>query len=207
MAQLFKRKDRDRELIVWEITEPISYFLSRLPDEMKSIPSTNEARNLEWLASRYVLTLLVPEGKVSKDRSNKPQLLDDIRYISISHTLGYAACMVSHFPCGIDIELDHPRIKKIANKFNLPDELNLINDDEKYQTRLYQIWCAKEAMYKAFGLGGIDFREDLWVEIDALVKDAITFEGSLLNDGAELLFKLNYVHVDEKIHLVFGEML
>jgi phosphopantetheinyl transferase len=207
MAEIFKRKDRDRELIVWEIEEPLNYFLSRLPAEMQSLPSENEERNLEWLASRYILTLLVPDTRISKNQNKKPHLIDDIRYISISHTLGYAACMVSHLPCGIDIELDHPRIYKLATKYNLPDELDLIKKDEFYQKRLYQIWCAKEAMYKAFGLGGIDFKKDLWVEIDALLKDDTTFEGSLIKEGKELVFKLNYIHVEEKIHLVFGEML
>jgi len=207
MAEIFKRKDRDREVIVWEIEETKSYFLSKLPEEMRSLPSSNEARNLEWLASRYVLALLVPETRIRTDQSKKPQLVDDIRYISISHTMGYAACMVSHLPCGIDIELDHPRIKKIATKYNLQDELDLIKKDESYQKRLYQIWCAKEAMYKSYGLGGIDFKEELWVEIDALLKDDTTFEGSLLKGGKELLFKLNYVHVEDKLHLVFGEML
>ena len=206
MAQIFKKRERDRELIVWEIAEPMSYFLSRLPEEMQSLPSKNETRNLEWLASRYILTLLVPDARISKSKGMKPMLIDDIRYISISHTQGYAACIVSNLPCGIDIELDHPRITRIAQKFNLPEELELIKDDDKFQTRLYQIWCSKEAMYKAFGLGGIDFKEDLWVEIDALVKDDSTFEGSLMQDGREIVYKLNYVHVNEKIHLVFCEM-
>lgn len=207
MAQVFKKRERDRELIVWKIEEPMSYFLSRLPEEMHSLPSENETRNLEWLASRYILSLLVPEARISKGTGMKPMLIDDIRYISISHTQGYAACIVSNLPCGIDIELDLPRIIRIAPKFNLPEELDLIKDDEKYQTRLYQIWCSKEAMYKAFGLGGIDFRKDLWVEIDALVKDDPTFEGSLMHEGREMVYKLNYVHVNEKIHLVFCEML
>lgn len=206
MAQIFKKRERDRELIVWEIAEPMSYFLSRLPEEMQSLPSENETRNLEWLASRYILTLLVPDARISKSKEMKPMLIDDIRYISISHTQGYTACIVSNLPCGIDIELDHPRITRIAQKFNLPEELELIKDDDKFQTRLYQIWCSKEAMYKAFGLGGIDFKEDLWVEIDALVKDDSTFEGSLMQDGREIVYKLNYVHVNEKIHLVFCEM-
>lgn len=206
MAQIFKKRERDRELIVWEIAEPMSYFLSRLPEEMQSLPSKNETRNLEWLASRYILTLLVPDARISKSKEMKPMLIDDIRYISISHTQGYTACIVSNLPCGIDIELDHPRITRIAQKFNLPEELELIKDDDKFQTRLYQIWCSKEAMYKAFGLGGIDFKEDLWVEIDALVKDDSTFEGSLMQDGREIVYKLNYVHVNEKIHLVFCEM-
>ena len=206
MAQIFKKRERDRELIVWEIAEPMSYFLSRLPEEMQSLPSKNETRNLEWLASRYILTLLVPDARISKSKEMKPMLINDIRYISISHTQGYTACIVSNLPCGIDIELDHPRITRIAQKFNLPEELELIKDDDKFQTRLYQIWCSKEAMYKAFGLGGIDFKEDLWVEIDALVKDDSTFEGSLMQDGREIVYKLNYVHVNEKIHLVFCEM-
>ncbi len=207
MAKIYNRKERDRELIVWEIDETMNYFLKKLPEDLQFLPSANEKRNLEWLASRYVLSLLVPETKISKDQNKKPHLVDDFRYISISHTLGYAACMVSTLPCGIDIELDHPRIKKIATKYNLPDELELLKKDVSYQKRLYQIWCAKEAMYKAYGLGGLDFKKELWVEIDALLKDHTTFEGSLIKEGKESFFKLNYVHVEEKIHLVFGEML
>ena len=65
MAQVFKKRERDRELIVWKIEEPMSYFLSRLPEEMHSLPSENETRNLEWLASRYILSLLVPEARIS----------------------------------------------------------------------------------------------------------------------------------------------
>ena len=76
----------------------MSYFLSRLPEEMHSLPSENETRNLEWLASRYILSLLVPEARISKGTGIKPILLDDIRYISISHTQSYAACIVSNMP-------------------------------------------------------------------------------------------------------------
>ena len=74
---------------------------------------------------------------------------------------------------GIDIELPTNRIKKISHKFlNIeereqfyvsgawpPDTNNIpltLNDK-----RLTVLWCAKEAVYKWWGAGGVDFKKDI----------------------------------------------
>ncbi|MEP7268105.1 MAG: 4'-phosphopantetheinyl transferase superfamily protein [Saprospiraceae bacterium] len=206
MPQVFHKKEPSREIIVWKIDEPISFFQSRLPMELQALPSDDEARNAEYLASRYLLTLLVPEIIVASDSNKKLQMVNDHRYISISHTKGLAASMVSHEACGIDIEMDLPRITKIASKFNLPHDLEMLQGTD-YQQNLYTVWCAKEAMYKAYGLGGIDFKNHLRVELEAMKLNKSTFTGLLKNAVADIRFTLHYEYIQQSIHLVYGEII
>ncbi len=203
MPEIFHLNESDYTVIVWKIEEPLKFFLDLLPYELKDLPSTFESRNLEWLASRYVLYRITDQGVVEKDEFKKPFLINDQRYISISHSDGIAAAMLSKFPCGIDIENDSPRINRIASKFILPTALESLAGPT-YQQRLYQIWCAKEAMYKAYGLGQIDFKSNLEVDLTQLNQGSNTFEGKLLKSGDLLTFQLKYHYLLSSIHLVYG---
>lgn len=137
MPQIFHFQDLNQTVTVWKILEPISFFIDHLPSELHSLPFKIEAKNLEWLAARYLLYQLLDSPIIKKDANKKPVLVGDQRYISISHTSDIAAVMVATKPCGIDVEKDLPRIHRIAHKFLSPEKLSLIKGPKikAYYTR------------------------------------------------------------------------
>jgi phosphopantetheine--protein transferase-like protein len=95
--------------------------------------------------------------------NGKPYLQGVPFHFSFSHCKGYAAVAVSDTdPIGIDIEIIHPRILKVADKFLNNTEKGLIADlsasDQLKQMAFF--WAAKEAMYKQHEQLGIDFAKD-----------------------------------------------
>ncbi|MEO5583619.1 MAG: 4'-phosphopantetheinyl transferase superfamily protein [Saprospiraceae bacterium] len=204
MPVVFQKEDPDLIVLVWKIEEPISFFLSQLPDEEKNLPSVSEVRNAPWLAARYLLHLLIDQPEIIKDFNRKPFLANDDRYISISHSFDVAAVMLAHRPCGIDIEKALPRLQRIETKFINPEDLLRLKSSPFYTDDLYKIWCAKEAMYKAYGLGQIDFKKNLLPDINSIIRQNSSFKGELFKDEIHLSFNLNYEKVLQQYHLVYG---
>lgn len=91
---------------------------------------------------------------IGHNEDGKP-LLDDW-YISISHTRGYAAVIMSHSKeVAVDIEYISNRVDRIAGKFIREDEI-LGNT-----TARLVAWCVKETAYKYFSeqhLGLLEMR-------------------------------------------------
>jgi phosphopantetheine--protein transferase-like protein len=159
-------------MAIWAITEPVSFFES---DFSQPVPIVNEERRLQYMAVRVLFKLMMPEIELEEivlADNGKPYLKGVPFHFSFAHCKGYAACAVSEGrPIGIDIEIIHPRIAKVAHKF--------LNDYEKQmiaslseEEQLYQmafIWAAKEAMYKKFEQLGIDFAANF--KITAMAKE------------------------------------
>jgi len=113
-----------------------------------------------------LFSLMMPEANM-KDLvmadNGKPYLKGVPFHFSFSHCKGYAACAVSdHYPVGIDIEIIHPRIAKVAHKFlNDAEKAMLVNlNEEDALKQLAFFWASKEAMYKKHEQLGIDFARD-----------------------------------------------
>lgn len=84
--------------------------------------------------------------------SGKPKL--EGWHISISHTRGYAAILLSRcWNVGIDIEYSSDRVSRIASRF--------LRADEQPQNTAEQlaIWSAKETLYKLFSDDQLSFHE------------------------------------------------
>lgn len=155
--------NESEHLAIWSITEPLSFFEEGMTMD---IHIQNEERKIQHLAVRLLLSLMMPEAKM-KDivmaDNGKPYLKGVPFHFSFSHCKGYAACAVSdHFPIGIDIEIIHPRIAKVAHKFLNDAEKNMLSNlsEEDALKQLAFFWAAKEAMYKKHEQLGIDFARD-----------------------------------------------
>jgi phosphopantetheinyl transferase len=109
------------------------------------------------LASRAALDFLFPESTIFYE--NKKPLLTDGSHLSFSHNAHYAVCARSlHAPIGIDLEGARPELlTKIQHKFLHEEEQKLVTSPRDLQI----IWGAKEALYKFFGHGGVDFKDHL----------------------------------------------
>jgi phosphopantetheinyl transferase len=128
--------------------------------------------------------LLKPdEFPVEYDSSGKPYLAGSELHISVTHTDDLAAIIISrHARVGIDIERIRPRIEKVRDKFISQDEAVLIGKERELE-QLTLAWCAKEALYKLYGLRNLDFRENICVEVPASAgttfKAGIRFGGQI----------------------------
>ncbi len=152
----------DFEIALWRIEEEISFFESKFhahPD------IKNESKRLQWYATRYLLNELLGESvSMIKDEMGKPSLKNSPYHISLSHTPVFAAVMFSkQSKVGVDLEMVNPKVERIAHKFLREEEINYIKEDEKIE-KLILYWSAKEALFKLYGDGGIDFTSQLLVE-------------------------------------------
>ena len=167
---------------VWHITEEENFFLEHVPLQ-RSI--THPHKRLQHLAGRYLLRELFPEFPLSLiiiADTRKPFLEDDAFHFSISHCGNYAAAIVStQNRVGVDIEIPHPKIEKIQHKFLSEKEKNMLSTTGGNSIKMLTMaWSIKEAMFKWYGSGQVDFIEDM--NISAINKTDSGYE-------AECVFK------------------
>ncbi|MCW3079882.1 4'-phosphopantetheinyl transferase superfamily protein [Segetibacter sp.] len=149
-------------LAIWEIEEDESFFNLSIPMH-KQI--THPLKKLQHLAGRYLLPFLFqdfPNDEIKIADTRKPFLPNEQYHFSISHCNKFAAAIVSSTArVGIDVELITPRLHKIKAKFLHGDELRFVNSqlESRQLTLLSILWSAKEAMYKWYGAGEVDFSE------------------------------------------------
>ena len=148
---------------VWHITEEENFFLDHVPLQ-RSI--THPHKRLQHLAGRYLLRKLFPEFPLSLiiiADTRKPFLKDNAFHFSISHCGNYAAAVVSRQNrVGVDIEIPHAKIEKIQHKFLSKKEKNILSKtDGDDIEKLTMAWSIKEAMFKWYGTGQVDFIEDM----------------------------------------------
>lgn len=169
MAVLVNQKENGVRWGIWKMDESPDELLALLPnrtvyeEEMQRFAAVH--RRLEWLSVRVLLYQLLGEAKtICYQPSGKPYLADRSFFISISHTKGYVAVILSaEREVGIDIEQYGQRIHKVAHKFMREDEqANLYNDESTWALLLH--WSAKEVMFKCMDTAEVDFREHLRIQ-------------------------------------------
>ncbi len=167
---------------VWHITEEENFFLEHVPLQRNI---THPHKRLQHLAGRYLLRELFPEFPLSLiiiADTRKPFLEEEAFHFSISHCGNYAAAIAStQNRVGIDIEIPHTKIEKIQHKFLSEKEKILLNKTDGNNIKMLTMaWSIKEAMFKWYGSGQVDFIEDM--NISAINKTDAGYE-------AECLFK------------------
>ena len=149
------------KIAVWHIAEPENFFLQKVP---VSNNVTHWHKRLQHLAGRYLLQELFPDFPYHLIRiadTNKPFLPNEEYHFSISHCDDYAAAIVSKTErVGVDVEVPSFKIDRIKNKFLNEKELPIL-DTEFSITQLTLMWCCKEAVYKWWSYGGVDFSEKI----------------------------------------------
>ncbi len=111
-------------------------------------PRKNEQRAVQQLLT----AMTGDDAVITHEESGKPVL--EGWHISISHTKGYAAVLLSKsHEVGIDIEYVSERVKRIADRFLRPDE------QAENTTDLLLHWCAKEAIYKLYSELDLTFQQ------------------------------------------------
>jgi len=151
---------------LWFIEETESEFHSRLMERPEQ-NVVNATKRLEWLAGRVLLQHLTEQVGLKyeglhKDEYGKPFLKNLPHHISLSHSFPYVAAQIDlHQEIGIDLEQPKSKLLHIAHRILSPAEL-LDAGNEVVKHCVY--WCAKEAMYKAYGKKGLHFSDQLQVK-------------------------------------------
>jgi 4'-phosphopantetheinyl transferase len=160
---LYKKSEEENFSIgIWKIEEGLSFFETLF----KGHPDIkNDAKRLQWFASRHMANeMLGQPDTIVNSETGKPQFKTSPANISLSHTVGFAAVIISkRCAVGIDIEALHPKVERIAYKFLQDDEIAAIQADEKI-AKLMLYWSAKESLFKLYGWGAIEFKNQLLIE-------------------------------------------
>ncbi len=180
-------------LAIWSIQEPASFFET---DTQLAVPIANEERKIQHLAVRLLFKLMMPAADLNQlvmADNGKPYLIGLPFHFSFSHCKGYAACAVDDKPIGIDIEIIHPRIAKVAHKFLNDSEKAMIADleQEDQLNQLAFLWAAKEAMYKKYEQLGIDFAKDFNI-LELTKGDRGTIPAAIVHKGNKIDLRLDY---------------
>jgi phosphopantetheinyl transferase len=152
-------------LLLWRINESeeelnkdlnlSDFFKSRLGN----IKATS--RRKQSLSIHHLLKSSKINQEFFYDYNGKPKLSNN-KFISISHSFDYSGVAISNNKVGVDIEKFTPKILDISKKFISQTEQDLIKELDI--ENLTKVWTIKEAVYKAFGYQGIDFKENILIE-------------------------------------------
>ncbi len=116
------------------------------------------------------------------DEKGKPHLKDG-KKISITHSYIFSGIIVSEEEVGIDIEMQRPKILRIAHKFTPIEEYRTLANDDAVMRKLTMVWGAKESLYKSFAEKGLSFLQHIYVSdfrLDAMETTAeVSFEGKI----------------------------
>lgn len=186
------------EFAIWEIEDHTLDLFEKLELtelEKEKVASMSLRRKKEWIAARWLIHKLsgrAQRGICLKDEYGKPYLEDSPYKISISHSIDKVAVIASPYNVGIDIQEIVEKMQRISVKF--------INNHESNWTKnlvdLHLVWGAKEAMYKAWGKKGIDFKADMNVKAPLWKDNSCTFSGSLVKKGIHMHFDLKASLID-----------
>lgn len=186
-------------LAVWEINEDEQFFNLEVPlhQDIK-----HPQKKLQHLAGRYLLPFLFPgfpNHEIEIADTRKPFLPNEQYHFSISHCSKYAAAIVSSRQrVGIDVELITNRLHKIKHKFLHGEELRFVNSQSTTQqlNLLSILWSAKEAMYKWYGAGEVDFSEMMRC-FPFHIKNEGEIDAAFMKDDLQQKLRLHYKLMNE----------
>lgn len=142
-----------------KIDEDSLFFMSDT-DKERFLQITNAEKKIEFFAGRLCVSLVTAGSLHYECIQNQPPYAEE-GFLSISHTRGYAAAVYhTHKKVGIDIELSDRLVKDhILKRFASDDELTQIQSPHD----ALRLWCAKEAVFKAGHIHGLEFRDHIHI--------------------------------------------
>lgn len=156
------------KVLIWKIVESfesLSEGIMLTPhcrervDGMKS-----DLHQRGFMSVRHLLAVMgYTDFDLYYDELGKPHLKDG-KKISITHSYTFSAIIISNQEVGIDIEMQRPKILKIAQKFTPIEEYRTLANDDALIRKLTMVWGAKESIYKSFSEPGVSFLRNIYVE-------------------------------------------
>jgi len=174
--------------------------LGKISGELEVL--TVSTQHKHFLASRILMNTVFGNHRLGRTEDGKPHLESvehaDVHtpntHINYSHADDWVvlACH-PNFPVGIDVESPREQLHRIYRRFCSANEIHWMGEQPSTQL-LQKAWCAKEALYKAIGKKGTDFRDQLYLhpieDGDAVMPATIRLnvnsaDGNLSNTGAK----------------------
>ena len=154
MGILKKIEKNNCIIAIWDLQESLEELMQQFIKI--SIPDfNNEKRKKEYLASRLLLKDIAPNTKITYNEYSAPGL-ENGEHISISHSKNLVAIIISKQKVGLDIEKISEKPLRLSSRF-ISDNTHQNLTKEKATL----IWCCKEAIYKWYQKGNIDFIKDI----------------------------------------------
>ena len=154
------------DLFLWKLSETEIELNNHIDLSLSSISKLDliksSSQRKQFLGVQNLLKLhKINNGSLFYDKNGKPHLSNN-KFISISHSFEYCGVIVSDVKVGLDIEKLRPKILNISKKFISESDWNLIKLSSV--ENVTKVWTIKEAVFKAFGYSGIDFKKNILIE-------------------------------------------
>ncbi len=188
---------------LWKLSENskelINIFQFSQAEKQEFSKFTGERRKTEYLATRLLLQKLFNQKtEITHINSGKPQILNSNLNISISHSADYVAVYVSEVKNGIDVENQFRKIDKVVPRFLNKNELDWIEKSNKSQFLKIMLWCAKEAIFKCSEQSGVQFNEQIFIDLFDFEKTNC-FYGTLVAQNCKENYLLRYFNIQNNI--------
>jgi 4'-phosphopantetheinyl transferase len=191
---------------LWKIEEDEGFFRSNMSLSMAEeadLAPLKGTRRLEWLACRWLLHELSGHDirmPLAKDAYSKPffEGNEENRHCSLTHSGGFVGAVIAAEPCGCDLEGVDKRLQRVSSKFINESEQKLLDNPPFAKDKLWllcYIWCAKEAMYKAYGAKEVDFKKHLTVDYQGVTR---VENGKLHKEDFQQQYQLHYMDVQNE---------
>jgi len=159
-----KFEENSPKIEIFSLSEQLHLSLLNLNEFAQHFTLTDK-RSIEKQAASYVVKTILKNNNIEilYKESGKPYLIGDVK-ISISHSHDWLSILFSFngADIGVDIEKVRDKILNIKDKFLCKKELQSLKDAPLEKYTIY--WGAKEAIYKTFGITGLNFAEQIFIE-------------------------------------------
>lgn len=193
---------------IWHITEDEAFFVQKLPlveREKIEIEEVTGRKRLERLAGKLLMRQLTGWAySIEKDKYGKPFFKDSELHLSLSHSGDYVAGIISERPVGVDIQYLTSKLERVAPRVMNENKLKNLDPNNRLE-HLHVYWGAKEALYKAYGQKGLDFKKHIIIKpfhimhTDHASHATKITEGSVVTDNSKHLFDIFYKKIKNYI--------
>ena len=180
-------KFHNSQIGIWKINENENKLnlLKSISNEYH--PEVNQYKSKhkknQVLSTKLLANKLYPKHELIKNKLGKPILQPDNISISISNDQDLIVMMASNKKCGIDLQTPKKKIHLIQHKFINKNDFSYNGNIED----LLWTWCAKECMYKIYGVPEIFFKDHLIITRI----DENTLNGQCIHDNYLFNCQLN----------------
>lgn len=198
---------------IWKIIENESWYFNheQIPSQViERIRMYKSAQRKKQSIGVYLLAdhLLGSNSRLKFDytENGKPQIANSSKQISVSHSDSMVAVIISGANnIGIDIEKFSDKIDKVGSKILNHQEIEICNSlsaKDQFDFK-HMVWGAKESMFKLYGVGGLDFKNNL--VISSFDKLNQSFTGNIEKDRyREIVFGKYMIIEDYMLVYIIG---
>lgn len=184
MPIIHKIREKNCQIGIWEINESLN-DLVKLSNNLDSLKFKTKKRKIEFLSTRLLLKEIAPNISISYNKYGAPEI-ENSNSISITHSKNLTAIIISKYKVGIDIEKISKKPLRLSSKFILQNTHSPLCEEKSTL-----IWCCKEAIFKWYQKGGIDFINDIKINPITIQK-----KGRLIAKFRKNELTLHYIKID-----------